>query len=98
MHRDIPPFRADMVGSLLRTAPLKEAREKRGKGQISAADLKAVEDQEIRKIIKRQEDIGLEAITDGEFRRAFWHYDFLEGLDGIEMVAVSYTHLRAHET
>jgi 5-methyltetrahydropteroyltriglutamate--homocysteine methyltransferase len=86
MHRDTPPFRADMVGSLLRTAPLKEAREKRAKGEITAAGLKAVEDQEIRKIIKRQEEIGLEAITDGEFRRAFWHYDFLEELDGVNMV------------
>jgi 5-methyltetrahydropteroyltriglutamate--homocysteine methyltransferase len=86
MHRDTPPFRADMVGSLLRTAPLKEARDKRGRGEITAAGLKAVEDQEIRKIIKRQEDIGLEAITDGEFRRAFWHYDFLGELDGVNMV------------
>ena len=86
MHRDTPPFRADMVGSLLRTAPLKEARDKRGRGEITAAELKAVEDQEIRKIINRQEDIGLEGITDGEFRRAFWHYDFLGELDGVNMV------------
>jgi 5-methyltetrahydropteroyltriglutamate--homocysteine methyltransferase len=86
MQRSIPPFRADMVGSLLRTAPLKEAREKRGRGEISGAQLKAIEDQEIRKIVKRQEDIGLQAVTDGEFRRAFWHYDFLEELDGVEMV------------
>lgn len=86
MHRNTPPFRADMVGSLLRTAPLKEARDRRGRGEITAAELKAVEDQEIRKIIRRQEDIGLEGITDGEFRRAFWHYDFLGELDGVNMV------------
>ena len=86
MHRDTPPFRADMVGSLLRTAPLKEARERRGRGEITAAELAAVEDREIRKIIRRQEDIGLEAVTDGEFRRAFWHYDFLEELEGVESV------------
>ncbi|WP_207479132.1 5-methyltetrahydropteroyltriglutamate--homocysteine S-methyltransferase [Arenibaculum pallidiluteum] len=84
MHRSTPPFRADMVGSLLRTAPLKEAREKREKGELAADGLRAVEDQEIRKIIARQETIGLEAVTDGEFRRAFWHYDFLEHLDGVE--------------
>ena len=79
-----PPFRADHVGSLLRTAPLKEARAKRERGDIGAEELKAVEDDEIRKVIKRQEDIGLRAVTDGEFRRAFWNYDFLGGLDGVE--------------
>ncbi len=83
-QRTKPPFRADHVGSLLRTAPLKEARGKREKGEISAVELKAVEDQEIAKIIKRQEDIGLSAVTDGEFRRAFWNYDFLGALDGVE--------------
>ncbi|MEJ1156792.1 5-methyltetrahydropteroyltriglutamate--homocysteine S-methyltransferase [Prosthecomicrobium sp. N25] len=83
MQRTRPPFRADMVGSLLRTAPLKEAREKRAAGQIDAAALKAVEDEEIRKIIRRQEEIGLKGITDGEFRRAYWHFDFLEQLDGV---------------
>jgi 5-methyltetrahydropteroyltriglutamate--homocysteine methyltransferase len=82
--RQRPPFRADMVGSLLRTQPLKEAREKRQKGEISAADLKAVEDREIRGIVRKQEEIGLQAVTDGEFRRAWWHFDFLERLDGVE--------------
>ena len=84
MKRTSPPFRADHVGSLLRTAPLKDARAKRERGEISAAALKAVEDAEIEKIIKRQEDIGLKAATDGEFRRAFWNYDFLGGLPGVE--------------
>ncbi|MGB7260180.1 MAG: 5-methyltetrahydropteroyltriglutamate--homocysteine S-methyltransferase [Pseudolabrys sp.] len=83
-HRTTPPFRADHVGSLLRTAPLKEARARRERGEIDAAALKAVEDREIEKIIKRQEEIGLQAVTDGEFRRAFWNYDFLGALDGVE--------------
>jgi 5-methyltetrahydropteroyltriglutamate--homocysteine methyltransferase len=83
-QRTQPPFRADHVGSLLRTAPLKEARLKRERGEIDAAALKAVEDREIDKIIKKQEEIGLKSVTDGEFRRAFWNYDFLGALDGAE--------------
>ena len=77
MQRSKPPFRADHVGSLLRTAPLKEARAKREKCEISQHELKAIEDREISAIIRKQEDIGLRAVTDGEFRRAFWNYDFL---------------------
>jgi 5-methyltetrahydropteroyltriglutamate--homocysteine methyltransferase len=84
MKRTKPPFRADHVGSLLRPASLKQARERRAKGEISAADLKAVEDREIERIIKKQEDVGLQAVTDGEFRRSWWHLDFLWGLDGAE--------------
>ena len=84
MKRAKPPFRADHVGSLLRPAPLKEAREKRAKGEISAADLKAIEDREIERVIKKQEEVGLQAVTDGEFRRSWWHLDFLWGLDGVE--------------
>src|SRR5476651_448172 len=79
-----PPFRADHVGSLLRTAPLKIARAQKERGEITAAQLKAIEDREIAGIIKRQEDAGLKAVTDGEFRRAFWNYDFLGALDGVE--------------
>ncbi|HXX25761.1 MAG TPA: 5-methyltetrahydropteroyltriglutamate--homocysteine S-methyltransferase [Pseudolabrys sp.] len=82
--RTAPPFRADHVGSLLRTAPLKEARAQREHGEIDAATLKAIEDREIQKVIKRQEAIGLMAVTDGEFRRAFWNYDFLGALPGVE--------------
>jgi 5-methyltetrahydropteroyltriglutamate--homocysteine methyltransferase len=82
--RNAPPFRADHVGSLLRPAPLREARAKREKGEITADQLKTVEDCEIAAVIKRQEDMGLQAVTDGEFRRAFWNYDFLGALDGIE--------------
>ena len=81
-----PPFRADMVGSLLRTAPLKEARERRARGEIAAEDLKAVEDREIGALVRRQEEIGLRAVTDGEFRRSFWHFDFLEALDGVDAI------------
>ena len=84
MQRIKPPFRADHVGSLLRPPALKEAREKYAKGAITAADLKAVEDREIERVIKKQEDVGLQAITDGEFRRSWWHLDFLWGLDGAE--------------
>ena len=84
MHRTKPPFRADHVGSLLRPVALKDAREKFAKGAIAAAELKAVEDREIERVIKKQEDVGLEAITDGEFRRSWWHLDFLWGLDGAE--------------
>jgi 5-methyltetrahydropteroyltriglutamate--homocysteine methyltransferase len=78
------PFRADQVGSLLRTKPLKDAREKHENGQLSAADLAAIEDAEIKTLIRKQEAIGLQAITDGEFRRTWWHYDFLGQLTGAE--------------
>src|ERR1700691_2427807 len=85
MPRTKPPFRADVVGSILRTAPLKEARAKRDKGEINAAQLKDVEDREIEKIIKRQEEVGLKVATDGEFRRSWWHFDFYGMLDGVEI-------------
>jgi len=83
-RRQRPPFRADHVGSLLRTKPLKEARARQERNEISADEFKAIEDREIATIIKRQEDIGLGAVTDGEFRRAFWNYDFLGALPGVE--------------
>ena len=84
MKRNQPPFRADHVGSLLRPAALKEARVKREKGEIDAAALKAIEDREIAAAIRKQEEIGLKSVTDGEFRRAFWNYDFLGEIDGVE--------------
>jgi 5-methyltetrahydropteroyltriglutamate--homocysteine methyltransferase len=84
MQRTKPPFRADHVGSLLRPQALKDARVKHEHGEISAAALSAIEDQEIEKVIRKQEEIGLRSITDGEFRRAFWQIDFLERLDGVE--------------
>jgi 5-methyltetrahydropteroyltriglutamate--homocysteine methyltransferase len=84
MQRTTPPFRADHVGSLLRPAALKEARAKRESGEIGADELRAVEDREIERAIRRQEEIGLRSVTDGEFRRAFWNYDFLGAVDGVE--------------
>ena len=84
MPRTKPPFRADHVGSLLRPAALKEARAKRERGEIGAAELAAIEDREIENVIKKQEAVGLRSITDGELRRAFWNYDFLGQLDGVE--------------
>jgi 5-methyltetrahydropteroyltriglutamate--homocysteine methyltransferase len=83
-QRSRPPFRADHVGSLLRPAPLKQAREQSARGEIDAAALKAVQDREIETAIRRQEAIGLKAVTDGDFRRTSWNYDFLERLHGVE--------------
>jgi 5-methyltetrahydropteroyltriglutamate--homocysteine methyltransferase len=83
-----PPFRADHVGSLLRPMALKQARERHAKGEIGDAELKAVEDREIKDVIKKQEAVGLQSITDGEFRRSWWHLDFLWGLDGVEKHAM----------
>jgi methionine synthase II (cobalamin-independent) len=85
-QRTTPPFRADHVGSLLRTAPLKEARIKHARGEITAAALAKVEDQEIEKIVKKQEDVGLKLATDGEFRRSWWHFDFFRGLQGVDLI------------
>jgi 5-methyltetrahydropteroyltriglutamate--homocysteine methyltransferase len=85
MKRTKPPFRADHVGSFLRPAALKEARAKREKGAITAAELKAVEDREIENIVQKQEQLGLQLATDGEFRRSWWHFDFLGRLDGVEI-------------
>ncbi|HUB78577.1 MAG TPA: 5-methyltetrahydropteroyltriglutamate--homocysteine S-methyltransferase [Bryobacteraceae bacterium] len=84
MTRLTPPFRADHVGSLLRPAFLKEARAGRERGEISADELRLVEDAAVESIIARQSEIGLRSATDGEFRRAMWHFDFLENLDGVE--------------
>jgi methionine synthase II (cobalamin-independent) len=87
MTKTKPPYRADHVGSFLRTAPLKEARAKREKGQITDAQLKAVEDREIEELIKKQEEVGLKLASDGEFRRSWWHFDFYGLLDGVEIYA-----------
>jgi 5-methyltetrahydropteroyltriglutamate--homocysteine methyltransferase len=84
MQRTKPPFRADHVGSLLRSAAIKDARAKRETNEITAEQLKAVEDREIEALIGKQEAVGLRSITDGEYRRAFWNYDFLGALPGIE--------------
>jgi 5-methyltetrahydropteroyltriglutamate--homocysteine methyltransferase len=84
MSRSRPPFRADQVGSLLRPAVIKEARARLHAGTETSDELHRVEDQEIRRIIRKQEEIGLQSITDGEFRRSWWHFDFLKELDGVE--------------
>jgi 5-methyltetrahydropteroyltriglutamate--homocysteine methyltransferase len=84
MQRTKPPFRADHVGSLLRPAALREARARYAKGEIDAGALRAVEDRAIEDVIRKQEAVGLQSITDGEFRRSWWHLDFLWGLDGVE--------------
>jgi 5-methyltetrahydropteroyltriglutamate--homocysteine methyltransferase len=84
MQRNLPPFRADQVGSLLRSAPLKEARAKRERGEIEPAAFKEIEDREVEKVIRKQEEIGLQSVSDGEYRRAFWQIDFLERLPGVE--------------
>jgi 5-methyltetrahydropteroyltriglutamate--homocysteine methyltransferase len=84
MSRSRAPFRADQVGSLLRPETLKTARAEHQAGAITDDQLRAVEDAEIRKIIAKQEEVGLQAVTDGEFRRAWWHFDFLKKLDGVE--------------
>src|SRR5215207_4721025 len=81
--RTEPPFRADHVGSLLRPKELLKAREDRAAGRIDDAELRGLEDEAIRDVIARQEEIGLQSATDGEFRRESWHMDFIYRLDGI---------------
>jgi 5-methyltetrahydropteroyltriglutamate--homocysteine methyltransferase len=84
------PFRADHVGSLLRTAPLKQAGGKREKGEITAGQVREVEDREIEKVIRKQEEVGLKLATDGEFRRSWWHFDFYRGLGGVELYSTAH--------
>jgi 5-methyltetrahydropteroyltriglutamate--homocysteine methyltransferase len=92
--RDTPPFRADHVGSLLRPPELLEAREQHAAGQLDDAGLKAAEDEAIKGAVKLQEDAGLRSATDGEFRRASWHMDFIYELDGISKVTDSTLHVK----
>src|SRR5215207_5864014 len=82
-RRTKPPFRADHVGSLLRPPELLRAREEHAEGRIDADELRRVEDDAIREIVRKQEEVGLQSATDGEFRRASWHMDFIYQLDGI---------------
>jgi 5-methyltetrahydropteroyltriglutamate--homocysteine methyltransferase len=84
--RTKPPFRGDHVGSLLRPKRLLEAREDLKKGRITTAELRNIEDDSIRNVVKMQEDIGLQGVTDGEFRRASWHMDFLYQIGGTSKV------------
>src|SRR5207247_9941141 len=87
MQRTRAPFRADEVGSLLRPQKIKDARAKLEKGEISADELSKIEDSEIEKIVHKQASVGLKLATDGEFRRSWWHFDFLRDLVGCEMYA-----------
>jgi 5-methyltetrahydropteroyltriglutamate--homocysteine methyltransferase len=82
-QRTSPPFRADHVGSLLRPPAIKAAREQRARHEISVEALRAIEDREIEKAIAKQEEIGLKLATDGEFRRAWWHFDFFRSVKGV---------------
>lgn len=84
------PFRLDHVGSFLRPERLKEARAKFNAGEITAEELERVENEEIIALIEKEKELGLQSVTDGEFRRAFWHLDFLENLDGVELVEVDH--------
>ncbi|WP_137597660.1 5-methyltetrahydropteroyltriglutamate--homocysteine S-methyltransferase [Paucilactobacillus kaifaensis] len=85
--RTTSPFRFDVVGSFLRPAELKEARAKFEKNEITASELKAVEDKAIIELIKQEEKAGIKSITDGEFRRSWWHLDFFWGLQGVTKLA-----------
>src|SRR2546425_742537 len=81
--RAIPPFRADHVGSLLRPKRLLKARDDHAQGRITAEERRCIEDDAIREVVRMQEDIGLKGVTDGEFRRASWHMDFLYQIGGV---------------
>jgi 5-methyltetrahydropteroyltriglutamate--homocysteine methyltransferase len=85
-----PPFRADQVGSLLRPPELHAARDQAAKGAITKTQLREIEDRAIRDVVALQESVGLRGITDGEFRRAFWHVDFLTGFTGIVATQAQY--------
>src|ERR1700761_1720211 len=85
MQRTAPPFRADHVGSLLRPAALKDARARHERKEISDEALRAIEDREIERVIRKQEEIGFKFATDGEFRRTWWQFDFFRGLNGVTL-------------
>jgi 5-methyltetrahydropteroyltriglutamate--homocysteine methyltransferase len=86
-QRTAPPFRADHVGSLLRPAELHEARAKAKRGEMSVEALRALQDKHIREAVAKQESVGMQLVTDGEFRRDWWHIDFIHGFDGVELAA-----------
>lgn len=85
MNRTVPPFRADIVGSFLRPKELLAVRAKHSSEQASSAELAAAEDRAILGLIQKEESLGLQAVTDGEYRRSFWHFDFYRHLDGCEV-------------
>ena len=85
MQRHQAPFRADVVGSFLRPDAIKQARQQFAQGEISADQLRQIENEEIRQVVEQQCACGLHVVTDGEFRRAWWHFDFFAGLEGVEL-------------
>lgn len=84
------PFRADIVGSFLRPQELKEAREKYNQGQISGQELRTVEDRLIADLVSTEKQHGIHAFTDGEYRRSYWHLDFMWGLEGVERIELDH--------
>jgi 5-methyltetrahydropteroyltriglutamate--homocysteine methyltransferase len=94
--RTTPPFRADHVGSLLRPPQLLEARDKHARGEIDDNALREVEDAAIAEVVQLQKDVGLKSATDGEFRRASWHMDFIYQLGGVEQVMDSSLKVQFH--
>ena len=86
-QRATAPFRYDIVGSFLRSEPLKEARQRFAQARLTQRELRQVEDAEIVKLIAKQKALGLHAVTDGEYRRSWWHLDFLWNLEGVQKVA-----------
>ena len=90
MYKENAPFKYDLVGSFLRPAGLKKARADYTEGRITAKELTAIEDQEIRKLIAVQKEAGYHVITDGEFRRSYWHLDFMWGFNGIEHIELDH--------
>lgn len=85
MQRQHAPYRADVVGSFLRPDAIKQARQQFARGEIDAGQLRAVEDDAIRQVVEQQCACGLHVVTDGEFHRAWWHFDFFDGLQGLSV-------------
>ena len=94
-----PPFKYDVVGSFLRPDYLKKAREEFANGTIDAKQLKAVEDKAIQELVAKEKEVGLQAVTDGEFRRRYWHLDFLADLEGVEEIKADHwsVHFKGHQ-
>ena len=97
--RNVPPFRNDVVGSFLRPQVIHEARRNLEAGKITASELRQIEDEEIKKLVAKEIENGLHAVTDGEFRRTYWHLDFLENLEGVEKVKAEEwsVHFKGHQ-
>lgn len=94
-----PPFKYDVVGSFLRPDYLKKAREEFANKTIDAKQLKAIEDKAIQELVAKEKEVGLQAVTDGEFRRRYWHLDFLADLDGVEEIKADHwsVHFKGHQ-